>query len=90
MNQTVCSFGLSSNSINAPTKGGVFSVDVTAGGLNCDYSAKSNVNWVHVTSGYGMTGSGTVTFRVNVNPTISRVGTISIAGQTFTVNQSRQ
>ena len=89
VNQTVCTFGLSSNSINVPTKGGTFSVNVT-GGLNCDYGAKSNVSWLHVTSGYGMSGNGTVTFRVTVNPTISRSGTISIAGQTFTVNQSRQ
>ena len=88
-NQTVCTFNLSSNSINAPTKGGTFSINVT-GGNNCDYSAKSNVDWVHVTSGYEMTGSATVTFRVNVNSTITRTGTISIAGQTFTVNQSRQ
>ena len=70
-------------------KGGTFSVNVT-GGNNCDYSAKSNVDWVHVTSGYEMTGNATVTFRVNVNSTITRTGTISIAGQTFTVNQSRQ
>ena len=89
LNQTVCTFGLSSNSINVPTKGGTFAVSVT-GGQNCDYSAKSNVNWVHVTSGFAMTGNGNVTFRVNINPTITRVGTISIAGQTFTVNQSRQ
>lgn len=89
LNPTVCTFGLSSNSVSVPTKGGTFSVNVTAGS-NCDYGAKSNVNWVHVTSGFGMTGNGTVTFRVNVNPTISRIGTISIAGQTFTVNQSRQ
>lgn len=89
LNQTVCTFSLASNSINAPTKGGTFSVNVT-GGNNCDYSAKSNVDWVHVTSAYEMTGNASVTFRVNVNPTITRTGTISIAGQEFTVNQSRQ
>ena len=80
LNQTVCTFSLASNSINAPTKGGTFSVNVT-GGNNCDYSAKSNVDWVHVTSAYEMTGNASVTFRVNVNPTITRTGTISIAGQ---------
>jgi subtilisin family serine protease len=88
LNQTVCTFSLGSNSITVPTKGGTFSVNVTAG-QNCDFAAKSNEVWVHVTSGYGMTGNAAVTFRVNVNPTISRSGTISIAGQTFTVNQSR-
>lgn len=88
-NQTVCSFSLGSKSVNVPTKGGTFSVNVTAG-RNCDYSAKSNVNWVHVTSGYGASGNSTITFRVGVNPTITRSGTISIAGQSFTVRQSRQ
>jgi len=88
-NQTVCSFGLSSNSISVPTKGGNFSVNIT-GGQNCDYGIKSNApRWIRVTSPDAMTGNGTVTFRVSVNPTISRTGTISIAGQTFTVNQSR-
>jgi hypothetical protein len=55
-NQTVCSFGLGSNSMTVPTKGGTFSVNVTAA-QNCDFSAKSNVNWVHVTSGFAMTGN---------------------------------
>ena len=85
---TVCSFGLSADSISVPTKGGAFSVDV-ATNRNCDYSVKSNENWVHITSQYGMTGNSTVTFRVNVNTTISRSGTISIGGRIFTVNQSR-
>ena len=33
--------------------------------------------------------SGGFTFRVTVNPTISRSGTITMGGQEFTVNQSR-
>lgn len=88
-NSTVCAFNLDAKSIDVPTKGGTYSVNVTTG-QNCDYGAKSNVNWVHVTNGYGKTGNAAVTFRVNVNPTIRRTGTIAIAGQTFTVNQSRQ
>jgi subtilisin family serine protease len=88
-NQTVCTFNLGSSAITVPTKGGTFTVNVTAG-QNCDYGAKSNVNWIHVTSPYEMSGNATVTFRVNVNPTITRVGTITIGGQSFTVSQSRQ
>ena len=88
-NQTVCTFSLGSNSIAVPTKGGFFTVNVTAA-QNCDYAVKSNVNWIKVTSADAMSGNGAVTFRVTVNPTITRVGSISIAGQTFAVNQSRQ
>lgn len=88
-NQTVCSFNLANSSITVPTKGGNFSVGVTAP-QNCDCAVKSNVNWIKVTSTDAMSGNGSMTFRVTVNPTITRSGTISVAGQTFTVTQSRQ
>lgn len=87
-NQTVCSFALSSPSIQVPTKGGYFSVNVTAA-QNCDYSVKSNANWIKVSGADALSGNGTVTFRVTLNPTISRSGTIRIAGTDFTVIQSR-
>lgn len=92
-NQTVCSFGLSTQAISVRTKGGYYSVNMTAA-PNCDYSVKSNVNWIKV-SGAGIagaavgSGNGTVTFRVGVNPTITRTGTLTISGQTVTVTQSR-
>ena len=87
-NQTVCNFNLSSPSILAPTKGGYFSVNVTAA-QNCDYSVKSNTNWIKVSTSDVLSGNGTVTFRVTLNPTITRSGTIRIAGTDFTVIQSR-
>ncbi len=87
-NQTVCSFSLSSNSLSVPTKGGTFSVNVTAS-PNCDSAIKSNVKWIQLFGVNNISGNSTITFRVTVNPTISRTGTITIAGQTFTVNQSR-
>lgn len=87
-NQTVCSFNLSNPSIQVPTKGGYFSVNVTAA-QNCDYLVKSNVNWIKVSGVDTLSGNGTVTFRVTINPTISRSGTIRIAGTDFTVTQSR-
>ena len=87
-NQTVCTFNLSNTAITAITKGGHYSIDVTAG-QNCDYAVKSNVNWIKVSGPDARSGSSTVTVRVGVNPTISRVGTVKIGGQTVTVNQSR-
>ena len=88
LNQTVCTFNLASTSMAVPTKGGYFSVNVTAA-QNCDYSVKSNVKWLQLSGSNSLSGNGTVTFRVGLNPTISRSGTISIAGQNFTVTQSR-
>jgi subtilisin family serine protease len=87
-NQTVCSFNLSQPSLQTITKGGIFSVNVTAA-QNCDYSVKSNANWIIINSGNAMSGNGTVTFRVTLNPTLQRSGSITIGGQTFNVVQSR-
>lgn len=86
-NQTACSFNLSSSALTAPTKGGQFTVNVTAP-ANCDAPVKSNARWLQIYTNT-TSGSGAVTFRVTVNPTLSRTGTITIAGQTFTVTQTR-
>ena len=87
-NQTVCSFSLSSNLINVPTKGGTFSMPITAG-QNCDYAVKSNAGWIKLSGPETMSGNGTITFRVNINPTVTRTGTVSVGGQTVTIRQSR-
>jgi serine protease len=87
-NQTVCSFNLAADSIIVPTKGGYSSVNVTAP-QNCDFAAKSNVSWIHLSGPDVLSGNNNVAFRVTLNPTINRLGTITIAGQTFTVKQSR-
>ena len=87
-NQTVCSFNLSTQAIAVRTKGGYYTVNLTAA-QNCDYSVKSNDNWIKVTTSNVGSGNGSVTFRVGVNPTITRTGTLTIAGQTVTVTQSR-
>ena len=81
-------FTVGTGSMKAQTKGGVFTVNVPAG-PNCDYFVTSSVNWIHVLTPNLMSGAGTVTFRVTVNPSITRSSTISIGGQNFTVSQSR-
>jgi subtilisin family serine protease len=87
-NQTVCNFSLSTQSIMAKTKGGYYSVGMTVP-QNCDYSIKSNARWILVDGPGVGSGNGTVTFRVTLNPGISRSGTVTIGGQTVTVTQSR-
>ena len=89
-NQTVCSFSLSKTAQLAPTKGGYFTVDVTAA-PNCDYSAKSNAKWIHISNpdSLSLSGNKTITFRVAFNQSITRVSTITIAGVVLTVRQSR-
>lgn len=86
--QSVCSFGASASTVVMPTKGGYFSIDVTAG-ANCDYQVRSNAKWVRVSGSDSRSGNSTVTFRVTVNPTISRAATVNIGGTEITVSQSR-
>ncbi|HJQ25162.1 MAG TPA: C25 family cysteine peptidase, partial [Blastocatellia bacterium] len=65
--------------------GGSGSIAVTASGA---WTAASNDSWIHVTTGASSTGSGTVTYTVDINNTgATRTGTMTIAGLTFTVNQ---
>jgi len=88
LNLTVCSFNTANSSITVPTKGGTFSVSVTAP-QNCDYSVRSPVKWIKISGPDSLSGNGTVTFRVTVNPTITRSAMINIGGQNYAINQSR-
>ena len=64
-------------------------MNVTAG-AGCAWTAVANASWIHVTSGASGSGNGTVGYRVDANTSTStRSGTMTIAGQTFTVTQAR-
>jgi uncharacterized repeat protein (TIGR01451 family) len=79
---------LNPTSASFASDGGAGSVGVTFPS-GCGWTAVSNVPWITVTSGALGNGNGTVGYSVAVNSTGSpRMGTITIAGQTFTVNQS--
>ena len=67
---------------------GFLSFNVTPGN-NCDYFVKSNANWIKVQGADTRSGNSTVTFRVTVNPTVTRTGTITVGDQTVTIRQSR-
>ncbi len=87
-NQTVCTYSLSDKSITAPTKGGFFTVSVSAP-ANCGFSVRSGDRWIIPMSERDLRGPGEVRFRVTLNPTITRSGSITIAGQEVAVVQSR-
>ncbi len=56
----------------------------------CAWSAASNAYWITVPSGAGGNGNGVVNYSVAANNgTISRSGTITVGGQTFTVTQDK-
>ncbi len=52
------------------------------------YTPATASNWLTITSGQSGSGSGTVNYTVAANTGQPRIGTMTIAGQTFTVNQS--
>ncbi len=82
-----CRYSLSSTSLGVLNSGGSNSVEVTAG-AGCPWTAVSNANWITINAGGSGVSNGTVTFTVAVNAGGSRTGTLTIAGQTFTVTQA--
>jgi hypothetical protein len=84
-----CSFAITptSSSIGAAGANSV-SVAVTTTS-SCSWTAVSNDAWISITSGTSGTGNGAVQFRVAANSgSAPRTGTMTIAGQTFTVSQA--
>ena len=83
-----CSFAIAPTATAVVAAGGGGSIAVTAGD-GCAWTAVSGVPWITVTSGASGAGNGTVQFTVDVNATgAARSGTITVAGQAFTVDQS--
>jgi len=83
-----CTYSITPASQSLAAAGASGSVAVTAA-TGCSWTAASNASWITITSGATGNGSGTVGYSVAANTnTSSRTGTLTIAGQTFTVNQA--
>jgi uncharacterized repeat protein (TIGR01451 family) len=83
----LCSYSLSATSASAPAAGGTQSVNVIASS-GCAWTASSNAGFLSIGSGTPGTGNGTVSYQVTANSGAARSGTLTIAGQTFTVMQA--
>jgi hypothetical protein len=81
-----CTYSIIPTSASYAAAGGTGSVSVTTQST-CLWTATSNVSWITITSGASGTGNGTVNSSVSANSDSARTGTITIAGQTFTVSQ---
>src|SRR6185503_3638166 len=85
---TQCTYSIMPTSQSFGSNAASDTVAVSAGS-GCNWSAASNASFVHVTSGASGSGNGSVGYSVDANSSpSSRVGTMTIAGLTFTVNQS--
>jgi uncharacterized protein (TIGR03437 family) len=83
-----CTYSLSSNSASVGAGASIGMVSVVAGG-GCAWTASSNASWLTITSGSSGNGNGTVKYSFMANSgTTARSGTLTIAGQTFTVMQA--
>ena len=82
-----CAYLLSPAGQSFPAPGGTNSITLTTS-VGCPWSATSSAPWITIGASGSGTGSATVIYVVGENLTFTqRVGTISVAGQTFTVYQ---
>ena len=82
-----CSYELGAADASVASGGGIVNVALTSG-TGCDWTAASQAPWITVTNGASGSGNGTVRLSVAANSGSQRVGTVTIAGETFTVTQS--
>ena len=84
-----CSYSIATTNQIFMDAGGNGSIAVTSPS-GCAWTAVSNASWITITSGSSSNGNGTVGYAVAANSTLkSRTGTITVAGQTFTVTQAK-
>jgi glucose/arabinose dehydrogenase len=81
-----CTFSIAPSSASYTTAGGSGNVAVTTAS-GCGWSAVANQTWIHVPPGASGNGNGSVSYSVDANLGSARTGSMTIAGQTFSVNQ---
>jgi WD40 repeat protein len=85
-----CSYQISPRNRSFTAEGGSAFVNMAAADA-CSWSAVSNDNWITIYSGATGSGYGTIYYSVGANTTgAGRTGTLTIAGQTFTVFQTAE
>jgi hypothetical protein len=83
-----CTFGITPSSQSIASAGGAGTTIAVTAPSPCGWTATTSDNWITITSGASGTGNGSVGFTIAANSGGARTGTLSIAGQTFTVNQA--
>jgi len=83
-----CAFTLDLTNVDLSADGATGDITFTANGTNCAWTAVSNDSFITITNGPSGVGNGTVTVTIATNTdTVARTGTLTIAGQTFTVTE---
>ncbi len=84
---TACVYALGTTTLNMAGVGGTATIGVTTN-AGCAWTAASNSSFVSVTSGASLSGPGTASLAVAENTGGARSATLTVAGQTVTVNQA--
>jgi len=89
-NAATCTYAITPASRAVPVVGTHAGVVVVSAAAGCGWTADSNDPWITVSSGQSGSGYGLVLFSVasNLASGSLRTGTLTIAGQTFTVTQA--
>ena len=85
-----CGFTLSATAFDVPAAAGNRTINVTSG-ASCNWTATKDAgaSWITITSGASGSGNGSVGFSFTANMgTVGRSATLTVAGQTVTVNQA--
>ncbi len=83
-----CTFSIAPAANQFGASSGTGNVAVSASSSSCTWTAASNALWITITSGGSGTGNGNLRYTVSANTgASSRTGTLTIAGQTFTITQ---
>jgi hypothetical protein len=83
-----CTASVNPTSQSIPVGGGAGAPITVTSTAGCGWTAVSNAQWLTISSGATGTGNGTVNFTAAANSGAARSGTLTIAGQTFTVDQA--
>ena len=88
INDDICAYSILPTSLTIGASGGAGNTIFVTAHAGCAYTAVSNNAFITVTSGASGSGNGSVVFTVAANSGAARTGTITVAGQTLTVNQA--
>jgi hypothetical protein len=85
---TSCSYSITPASQSVGAGGGAGTTIRISTAAGCAWTATSQAFWATLTPPASGTGDGTVKFTVAANTDAARTGTLTIAGQTFTISQA--
>lgn len=88
--RATCTYAIAPTNQSVAAAGGAGTPVIVSTTNNCTWATTSNASWLTITSGSNGIGNGTVRFTVASNRGTARTGTLTIAGQTFTVSQAAE